>query len=180
MISFHLGSRLECVLGFIGPVYRVLAHPYKNKFGGLEMESPSVKRLVLFTIAVLAGTGLILAERLFLVVLLLFCFSNVIVMNKREREDHKKAWTTPLTKWQIFRGFIPLLVLLGVYWYILSTHTYVANSTPEQDTEKSFQYFRLAWMIKTVILIAVAFAIGQPWMRWYRSRDSNEQPDTTA
>ena len=145
------------------------------------MESPSVTRLVLFTIAVLACTGLILADsRLFLVGLLLVCFSNVIVMNKREREDQKKAWTTPLTKWQIFRGFIPLLVILGVYGYILATYTHVLNSTPEQDTEKSFRDFRLAWMKKTVFLIAAAFAIGQPWMRWYRTRDSNEQPDTTA
>ena len=176
------------MIGFIGPVYRVLAHPYKNKFGGFEMESPSVTRLVLFTIAVLAGTGLILAERLFLVGLLLVCFSNVIVMNKREREDQKKAWTTPLTKLQIFRVFIIylvilviiiFLVILGVPAYFLATYTHVANSTSEQDTEKLGRDFRLAW-IKTVFLIATPFAIGQPWMRWYRMRDSNEQPDTTA
>ncbi|MCY2950226.1 MAG: hypothetical protein NTZ71_18815 [Planctomycetota bacterium] len=168
------------MIGSIGPVYRVLVDPYKNKFGGLEMESPSVTRLVLFTIAVLAGTGLILAERLFLVGLLLVCFSNVIVMNKREREDQKKAWTTPLTKWQIFRVFIISLVMLGVPAYFLATYTHGANSTPEQDTEKLGRDFQLAWIFKTVFLIATPFAIGQPWMRWYRMRDSNEQPDTTA
>jgi uncharacterized BrkB/YihY/UPF0761 family membrane protein len=136
----------------------------------------------LFTIAVLTGTGLILANRFFLVGLLLVCFSDVIVMNKREREDQKKQCTTPLTKWQIFRGFIPLLVMLGVLGYFLATDTNVPNPTPEQDADESGWDFELTWTwtFKAVFLIAVAFVIGQPWMRWYQTRNSDEQRDTTA
>lgn len=146
------------------------------------MKAPNVTRLVLFTIAVLTGTGLILADRFFLVGPLLICFSDVILMNKREREDQKKKWTTPLTKWQIFRGFLPLLVMLGVLGYFLATDTNVPNSTPEQDAEQSGWDFGLAWTwtFRTVFLIAVAVVIGQPWIRWYQTQNSNEQPDTTA
>jgi len=136
----------------------------------------------LFTIAVLTGLELILADCLFLVGLLLVCFSNVIVMNKREREDQKKKWTTPLTKWQIFRGFLPLLVMLGVLGYFLATDTNVPNSTPEQDAENSRWDFGLAWIwtFRSLFLIGVVFVIGQPWMRWYQTQNSNEQTDTTA
>jgi hypothetical protein len=103
-------------------------------------------------------------------------------MNKREREDQKKRWTTPLTKWQVFRGLLPLLVMLGVLGYFLATGTNVPNSTPEQDAEKSGRDFGFAWTwtYRTVFLITVAPVIGQPWMRWYQTRNSNEQPDATA
>lgn len=145
------------------------------------MKPPRITRLVLFTLAVLTGTGLILADRMFFVGLLLVCFSNVIVMNNREREDQKKKCTAPLTKWQIFRGFIPLLVMLGVLGFFLATNTHVSDSPPEQDAIESDWDFGLpwTWMFKTMFIIAVAFLIGQPWMRWYQTRNSNEQRDTT-
>jgi len=137
------------------------------------MKSPSVTRLVFFTIAVLTGTGLIFADRMFLVGLFLVCFSNVIVMSKGERENQKKKWTTPLTQWQILRGFLPLFVILGVLGYFLSTDTYTGNSSTLEDADEQQWNFGLiwAWTFKTVFLIAVVFLIAQPWMRWYRTRN---------
>ena len=146
------------------------------------MKSPSVTRLVLYTILVLTGAGLILVDRVFLVGLFLVCFSNVILMNKREREDQKKKLATPLTKWQIIRGFIPLLVMLGLLGCYLAITTYVSNTTVEQHGGESGWHFKFIWTrtFKTVFLLAVAFVIGQPWMRWYQTRRSDEQPDATS
>ena len=103
-------------------------------------------------------------------------------MNQRRREDWKKRYSTPLTKWQIFRGFLPLMAILGVlgYYFVMSTDK--SNLAPLQgshDTASDFGFIWI-WAFKTVFLVGVAFEIGRWWMQWYRTRNLNEQADTTA
>ena len=76
---------------------------------------PTMPRLILFTLAVLVGAAAILMDRFFTPGIFLIGFSNMILMSKREQ---KKNWSTPLTKWQIVRGFIPLILLVSFISYI--------------------------------------------------------------
>jgi hypothetical protein len=144
------------------------------------MKAPSFTRLILFTLANLIGAGLFLSDRLVLVGILLVSFSPTILLNKREREHHRKALTTPLTKWQIFRGLIPLLTMLAVLGCILALGPNASKSTTEQYIEQPSWDFRLiwTWTFKTAVLLVAVFSIGKSWMRWHQARNSNEPLDS--
>ena len=73
------------------------------------MNAPSLSRLIFYTVANLAGAIAILTDRFFVPGIFLIGFSSILLMNNREQ---KKRWSTPLTKWQIVRGFIPLILFV--------------------------------------------------------------------
>jgi len=149
------------------------------------MKAPSVTRLILFTLAILTGTGLFLADSLVLVGILLVTFSPTILLNKHEREHHRKALTTPLTKWQILRGLIPLMIMLVVFGCVLTLGPNAPKSTPEQSIEHSSWDFRSIWTmtLKTAMLLVAVFSIGKSWLRWWQARNSKvpfESNDLTS
>ena len=144
------------------------------------MNAPTLPRLLFFTIAVLGGTGLILADRFSLVGFLLVFFASWTVMTNREREVESKKWTTPLTMptmSQFFQAFLLLLIMLGILGYFSSSDTGISNPEPAQDAHKSVWDLDLIWRIMCTIplLVFVTFVVGQQWMRWYRARTSNQQ-----
>ena len=59
------------------------------------MSIPTIPRLILFTLAVLAGAAAILTDRFSVLGILLVGFSSTILMNKGEQSKH---WATPLTE----------------------------------------------------------------------------------
>ena len=80
--------------------------------------SPTLARLMLYTLAVLAGSVAILTSQSFLLGIVLIGFSGTILMNRKEQKRH---WKKPLTKWQIIRGFIPLILMLSLLTYLVVT-----------------------------------------------------------
>ena len=81
-------------------------------------------------------------------------------MNKREQNKHL---STPLTKWQIVRGFIPLILMISIIAYLIVARE--RSSTSSETTMTS-----ISNIFSVVFVIAVVFMIGQPWQRWYRNR----------
>ena len=131
------------------------------------MSIPTIPRLILFTLAVLAGATAILTDRFFVLGILLVGFSSTILMNKGEQSKH---WATPLTKWQILRGFLPMIVILSFLAYLIVT--YEPNSLKSKAPVSS-----MSDVFKFVFVVATVFMIGQPWLRWYRSRDISKAPN---
>ena len=124
------------------------------------MNKLTIPRLIFFTIAVLAGAVAILTDSFFLLGILLIGFSGMILMNKREQQKH---WSTPLTQWQIVRGFIPLILIVSFIAYRIVTGE---GDRPSETTMTSAPD-----VFKVVFVIALVFMIGQPWFRWFRSRN---------
>jgi hypothetical protein len=130
------------------------------------MNTSTLPRLVFFTLAVLAGAAAILTDRFFVPGIMLIGFSSIILMSNREQKKH---WSTPLTKWQIVRGFIPLILILSFIAYLMIAREPVAPSSEPTVTS-------ITDMFKVVFVIAVVFMIGQPWLRWYRARNAAGAP----
>jgi hypothetical protein len=123
-------------------------------------------RLIFFTVAVLAGAIAILTDRFFVPGILLIGFSSIVLRGKREQ---KKLWSTPLTKWQIVRGFIPLILIGSFMAYLIVARE--RGSAPSETTMTS-----ISGVFKVGFVIAGVFMIGQPWLRWYRSRNTAGAP----
>jgi len=130
------------------------------------MNTSTLPRLVFFTLAVLAGAAAILTDRFFVPGIMLIGFSSIILMSNREQKKH---WSTPLTKWQIVRGFIPLILILSFIAYLMIAREPGAPSSEPTVTS-------ITDMFKVVFVIAVVFMIGQPWLRWYRARNAAGAP----
>lgn len=130
------------------------------------MNTPTMPRLIFFTVAVLAGAVSILTDRFFVPGILLIGFSSIVLMNKREQKKH---WSTPLAKWQIVRGFIPLILIVSFIAYLIVARE--RGSAPSETTMAS-----ISAVFKVVFVIAVVFMIGQPWLRWYRGRNTSGAP----
>jgi hypothetical protein len=130
------------------------------------MTTPSTPRLLFFTAAILAGAIAALTERFFVVGILLIGFGGIVLMTKRDQQRH---WHTPLTKWQIVRGFIPLIVLVALVACMMAAGE--RGSIPSATTMTSTSgIFKVAFVIACIILI------GQPWIRWYRNRNTAGVP----
>jgi len=123
-------------------------------------------RLVFFTVAVLVGAVAILTDGFFTLGIILIGFSNMILMSKREQ---KKNWSDPLTKWQILRGSIPLILVVSVIAYMIVAGE--RSPAPSETTMTSISY-----IFKVVFVILAVVMIGQPWLRWYQGRNIASAP----
>jgi hypothetical protein len=132
-----------------------------------DTSTPTLPRLIFFTIAVLAGAVAILTDSFILPGLFLIGFSCIILMNRTQQKEHL---ATPLTKWQIIRGFVPLILFFSLIAYLSSdsVESFVA-------TTRSYSA-----VFKIAFLIAVAFMIRGPWLRWYRSTNSVDSQDPSG
>ena len=137
------------------------------------MNIPTFPRLILFTLSVLMGAVLLLTEwfGLFWLGFLLFFFSDIVLKTKEERAASRKERTTPLTKWQIARGFMPLAVILLVTTYILATDRgREFSQTTDESTSSVSIVFKIA------LLLFAAFMIGRRWWHWHCARAVPEYP----
>ena len=129
------------------------------------MSGLTIPRLVLFTLGVLVGVGLLLTDRFdcFLIGFMLLFFSDIVLKTKEERAAARKKWSTPLTKWQIARGLMPLAVMLIALTYFFATDR---GRNFSQTADESTSSVSIVFTIALLLLAAVM--IGRPWWQWYR------------
>jgi hypothetical protein len=134
------------------------------------MNKPTLPRLMFYTVAVLAGVVAMLTDRFSGLGIVLIGFSHIILMRRRDQKHH---WSAPLTRWQIVRGFIPLMLMIAIIaFYVIARER---GSEPSETTMNS-----ISSLSKLLFLIALVFLLGQPWLTWYRSRNIVDAPNESG
>lgn len=144
------------------------------------MNTPSFTRLIIVTLLSLIGAGLFLADRLVVIGVMLVLLSPAILMNTREREHLKKAFTTPLTKRQILRSFTSIIIVFGVLAVLSVILRNMSTSSYEQQLGRSSWDFGSiwSWTFRIAGLIPAAISLTKSWIRWYQSRSPNKTIDS--
>ena len=144
------------------------------------MNTPSFTRLIIVTLLSLIGAGLFLADRLVVIGVMLVLLSPAILMNTREREHLKKAFTTPLTKRQILRSFASIIIVFGVLAVLSVILRNMSTSSYEKQLGRSSWDFGSiwSWTFRIAALIPAAISLRKSWIRWYQSRSPNKTIDS--